>query len=214
MIEIRVKASIADAFSDLMRGGNYEKLILVLMNNSQKIFPHQYLHNDKQPRGECDFVDIHTGEKYDAKLAFGKTEGKLIGSNRRDFEAWYRYMLAEEVEFSECITPCGLKNIENLTLYKTIENLLQKIAPDENAIFLIPYPIAPDGKLMHHVHFSSDILSAIFNHLRKCGAFLERRIYTIYPAMDHTIVLRCMNNNAREYISCPELDSFIRYDFT
>lgn len=214
MIELYVKAAISDSFCQLIQSGNYEKLILSLMNQSLKVFPSQYQHNDDQAHGECDFWDIKSGQKYDVKLAFGQTEGRLISSKQNDIGAWFSYMAGEEAEFSRCISSEGVTGVEHLRLYKTMARLVEKINSDEHAIFFIPYPIAMDGKDMYHVIFATDILSAIFSQLCKSKISMPDRVYVIYPAMDTSIVLRCLNTNIREYIDFSELDQHISYRFS
>lgn len=212
--EINVKASISDDFSTIIQGGKYEKLVLDLMNQSKRVFPSQYIHNESQSRGECDFVDIQSGERFDVKLAFNRTEGYLVASEKRNLREWFLYKLNEESEFGQCVRPGGIVGVETTSFYKTIETLLKKINADENAVFFVPYPIVPDGQEMHYVHFASDLLFETYKALRKNGTIGERRIYAIYPAMDHTVVLRCMNNGVREYIPSFAIDKFIRYDFS
>ena len=92
---IREQAIINDNFKELIRGGNYEKLIERLMNDSQKIFPNKYKHLEKQSKGECDFIDLSTNQKYDAKLLFSEKDGKLVGSRNSDFGEWMQIKLDE-----------------------------------------------------------------------------------------------------------------------
>ena len=80
---IREQATINDNFKELIRGGNYEKLIEQLMNDSKKLFPNKYKHLEKQSKGECDFIDLSTNQKYDAKLLFSEKDGKLVFSQRK-----------------------------------------------------------------------------------------------------------------------------------
>lgn len=68
-------ATIYDSFKTLIKSGNYEKLILDIMNASTKIFPNQYEHVENQSNGECDFIDISTRKKYDVKLLSIKSKG-------------------------------------------------------------------------------------------------------------------------------------------
>lgn len=214
MVELNVRASIADAFSELIQRSNYENLVLDLMNKSCKLFPDQYIHNNVQPRGECDFVNIQTGEKYDVKLAFTKQDGILLASRKRDIAAWIKRMSDQEAEFSKCISSQGIMDVEELTLYKTIAKLISKINPEEHAIFLIPYPIVLDMKDNIHLQFALDILSAIFNCLRNNNLLGSRNVYTIYPSIDYSIVIRNMKNHVREYIDYPKFEQFFSYHFT
>lgn len=54
------------------------------MNASKEIFPSRYTHLDNQAHGECDFVDVVTGEKFDAKIPIDKRRGQMIGSRKGD----------------------------------------------------------------------------------------------------------------------------------
>ena len=78
---IKTEVNILEGFKTIIKSGNYEKIILEIMNNSNKMFPNKYIHQHNQSHGECDFVDVVSGEKYDAKLPLCKAQGKLLGSN-------------------------------------------------------------------------------------------------------------------------------------
>lgn len=212
-MQFQVEASIANAFSDLIQGGKYEDFVLDLMNKSCKIFPNQYRHNDQQSHGECDFVCIETDEKYDVKLAFGTQDGCLLASRNRDVAAWIKHMIEIKTEFNRCFTSHGLKNVENLTLYKTIQKLISKMEPDEHAIFLFPFPIVRDAEGAVHARFATDILSAVFDCLLDNNLVGERNVYAIYPSINHRIVIRDMRDFFREYMDFPELEQFVSYDF-
>ena len=56
------------------------------MNESKTVFPGVYEQHQKQSKGECDFYDVNTLEKYEAKLPFDKKEGKLICSNNSNLK--------------------------------------------------------------------------------------------------------------------------------
>ena len=43
-----------------------------------------FTHLDNQAHGECDFVDVVTGEKFDAKIPIDKRQGQMIGSRKGD----------------------------------------------------------------------------------------------------------------------------------
>ena len=82
-----IYSTIHNDIKDLIKPGNYERIILDLMNASKMIFPSQYIHQDNQANGECDSVDIVTGEKFDAKILIGKRQGQMIGSRKCDVSA-------------------------------------------------------------------------------------------------------------------------------
>ena len=55
-----IYSTIHNDVKDIIKSGNYEKIILDLMNASKEIFPSRYTHLNNQAHGECDFVeDIH-----------------------------------------------------------------------------------------------------------------------------------------------------------
>lgn len=216
-METRQVATLSDELKTFIQSGNYEPYILALMNESKSVFPGQYVHNDNQSRSQCDFYDIRTAEKYEAKLPFDKKEGQLICSNNANLKEWLEFMLDEESEFSDrIIRERGKYRIDDLRLYKTVEKRLKTVQEDENAIILFLYPITPDmegnGDL-NLLHFCGDILSSIFGELVRNGVVGTRRIYVIYPSMDDKVVLRCLNTNQREYLVSKELSRVFSYSF-
>ena len=79
-----IYSTIHNDVKDIIKSGNYEKIILDLMNASKEIFPSRYTHLNNQAHGECDFVDVVTGEKFDAKIPIDKRQGQMIGSRKGD----------------------------------------------------------------------------------------------------------------------------------
>lgn len=216
-MEMRQIAAFSDKLKMFVQSGNYEPYILALMNQSELIFPSQYAANEEQAHSQCDFYDIRTSEKYEAKLPFDKKEGQLICSNSADLKEWLEFMLDEESEFSDRIVrERGKYRIDGLKLYQTLEKPLKTVQEDENAIILFPYPITLDmegnGNL-NLLHFCGDILSSIFGELVHNGVVGTRKIYVIYPSMDNKIVLRCLNTNHREYLVSQELNGIFSYSF-
>lgn len=213
-ISVTIVASISDKFSKLINKIIYEPLLCNLMNASKEVFPGQYQWIINQSSGQCDFVEIETGIKFDAKLPFLPKHGKLIGSNNHDFKKWIELMLLEESEFGEDIAATRGKNIASLELYKIMECRLDSVKPDEHVVFFFPYPIVFDCKGFEFMHFVSDYLDAIFRELENNSKIGTRNAYVIYPAIDGDIVLRHLNSNRREFIRFPEFDDYITYGFT
>lgn len=214
-MEMRQVATLSGELKTFIQSGNYEPYILALMNESKSVFPGQYMHNENQSRSQCDFYDIRTSEKYEAKLPFDKKEGQLICSNNANLKEWLEFMLDEESEFCDrIIRERGKYRIDDLRLYKTVEKRLKTVQEDENAIILFPYPITLDmegnGDL-NLLHFCGDILSSIFGELVRNGVVGNRKVYVIYPSMDDKIVLRCLNTNQREYLVSNELSRVFSY---
>lgn len=215
---IQTIATISKSFKAFLQGGAYEPAILELMNKSKRVFPLTYELRKEQSHGEPDFIGFKDGQndiiKFDAKLPFDKKEGELICRSKSDFTAWFEFMLAEVSEFSNhMITNRGIHNVNETKLFKTIDKRLKTIRDDENAIFFFPYPITHDGESMIFTQMASDILSVIFCELMHENKIKNRRIYAIYPSMDQKMTLRCLNNNAREYIASPEISQHISYEF-
>lgn len=217
-MELKKIATLSDDLKKFIRSGNYEPYILKLINRSKLIFPGEYERNEVQSESQCDFYNVRTGEKYEAKLPFDKKEGELICSNHGSFNAWLEFMMEEEAEFGEkIILERGKYTVDSLTLYKTMEKRLKTVKEDENAIILFPYPMVldmqSDGEL-NMLHFCGDMFSSIFEELRKNGIVGNRQIYTIYPSADNKMVLRCLNTNQREYIVSEEMSKVFAYSFS
>lgn len=213
-ISLTMVTTISDKFSKLIKKNYYEPLLCKLLNASSEVFPGNYHLVKDQHSGQCDFVDTQTGEKYDAKLPFRKIHGKLIGSKNHDFKKWIELMLDEETQFGDDIISSRGQNVASLELYKIMAERLETVAEDENAIFFFPYPIVIDGHDSGMISFVSDYLDAIFRTLRKENKVGTRKVFAIYPGYDESIVLRCLNNNTREYFFVPELNEYITYRYS
>ena len=212
-MDMHVLATISTKFKFLIQGGNYEKVILSLLNKSTKLFPNPFEHIFSQDNGECDFIDKKTKTKYDAKLPITKNQGRWIGCNNADFEKWILSMIDECAEFSKkIIQERGLHSIEELKLYKVMKNLIEKDKLDENIIFFFPFPVVYESSQGVYGQFASDILSNIYSALNKNGVVGKRRIYAIYPSVDNQIGIRLLNTGVREWFSSDILDEYIKYD--
>ena len=212
-ITISMITTITEKFSKLISTDVYESYLCELMNTSVQVFPGQYEWIRAQFSGQCDFVEIGTGTKFDAKLPFASKHGKLIGSDNHDFRKWLELMQQEESEFGDDIVATRGQNVSSMELYKIMENRLSSVEEDEHAIFFFPYPIVLDSKEFEMLHFVSDFLDAIFRELRKNKKVGERNIYVIYPSLDGDIVLRCLNDNRREFIQYDKFDEYIVYHY-
>ena len=144
-----IYSTIHNDIKDLIKPGNYERIILDLMNASKMIFPSQYIHQDNQANGECDSVDIVTGEKFDAKIPIDKRQGQMIGSRKGDVGALTTEFHNEAFEFQHCFVGDQKKPIIELNLIKKMKKNISKTKPDENVIFFIPYPIVIDFEVFH-----------------------------------------------------------------
>ena len=212
-MEMQIFATISNDFKWLIKSGNYENLILELMNKSIKLFPNQYEHIESQAKGECDFVDIQTKTKYDAKLPFTPRQGQLIGSNNANYENWIASMLSECAEFSQkMIHLRDIHNIEDLTLYDVMKKAIENDKADENIIFFFPFPIVCESSGGIFGQFASDILSNIYDALNRSGIIKERKVYAIYPSIDNKIGIRLLNTGVREWFSSDIMSRYIEYE--
>lgn len=212
-VSVKMTATISDKFSKLVNKKVYEPLLCNLMNASTQVFPGQYELVAEQYSGQCDFIEVGTSTKFDAKLLFSCEHGRLIGSRNHNFTKWLELMLQEEAEYGKDIIVNRGQNVCSTELYRIIEQRLDTVEQDEHAVFFFPYPIVPDGKGFDVLHIATDFLDAIFRELRKQGKIGKRKIYVIYPALDGDIVLRCLNENQREFIRFPEFDEYLAYSF-
>lgn len=208
------KVIISQKFKKFIQSGNYEKFILSVMNKSKKFFPNTYLQVKGQSNGECDFIDSTNFEKYDAKLVITEKQGKLLGSRNASFEEWVATMLNEIDEFNSAVGCYQTMKVEDLSLYKIISKILNKIEKDENAILFIPFPITEDNCTMIYGQFAVDILSIISNKLLENQIICSKNAFAIYPCYDKSIAIRNLKTNIREYVHLDELKEYIDFDET
>ena len=210
-----IKSTIDIRFRDLLKSSKYEALVGELMNKSQVVFPHSYTHQEDQSAGQCDYIDLSTGEKFDAKLPLRSKDGKQIGSRKGNVGNFSKIMYQEVAEFT--ISRGNMANhdamVMDLSLYKVMKNLISKTNPDEHVIFFIPYPIVFDFT-DYPLSGAVDILKAIYRLLNKELHFGEKQIYAIYVSYDKKVVLRNLGRDEREYIEFDELWQFVDYAVT
>jgi hypothetical protein len=206
-----VYSTIHNDIKDLIKSGNYERIILDVMNASKIILPSQYLHQDNQDNGECDFVDAVTGEKFDAKIPIDKRQGQMIGSRKGHVGALTTEFQNEALEFQYCFVGDQKKPITELNLFKKMKNNICKTKSDENVIFFIPYPIVFDFEGFPLVG-ASDLLKKIYSELATTTEIFGKRLYAIYISFDRKIVLRDLKTDKREYIQFPQMQCYVDYD--
>lgn len=205
--------TISNEFKSFIQGGAYENLIFELLNQSKKHFPHRFEKIEHQHCGECDFIDMETGEKYDAKLPITKKQGRLIGSKNSDFEEWLKSTIEELSEFSDMfITNRGRYHVRDLTLYKIMEEEIKRNAADEHIIFFFPFLVVYEASETIWGQFASDILTCIYDELVEECVVENRKLYAIYPTVDGDLAIRNMETRVREYFSSKKLDKYISFD--
>ena len=202
---------IHNEVKDIIKSGNYEKIILDLMNASKEIFPSRYTHLDNQAHGECDFVDVVTGEKFDAKIPIDKRQGQMIGSRKGDVGALTTEFHNEALEFQYCFVGDQKKPIIELNLFKKMKNNISKTKSDENVIFFIPYPIVFDFEGFPLVG-ASDLLKKIYRELSATTDTSKKHLYVIYISFDRKMVLRNLETDKREYLQFPEMQHYVDYN--
>jgi len=206
-----IYSTIHNEVKDIIKSGNYEKIILDLMNASKEIFPSRYTHLDNQAHGECDFVDVVTGEKFDAKIPIDKRQGQMIGSRKGDVGALTTEFHNEALEFQYCFVGDQKKPITELNLFKKMKNNISKTKSDENVIFFIPYPIVFDFEGFPLVG-ASDLLKKIYRGLSATTDTSKKHLYAIYISFDRKMVLRDLETDKREYLQFPEMQHYVDYN--
>lgn len=207
------KSALSIDFRELMQAKTYERIILALMNASKTVFPGEYIHNDFQSNGECDFEEMTTHEKFDAKFLLSQEQGAKIGSRNGDITKFTTELYAEAAEFSQCFSKNANMNVNDLGIYKIMEKLLKKTKADENIIFFVPYPIVFDFQSFPLIG-ANDVLKAVYTELTANCPCDNNGVYAIYIAFDNKVVLRNMRTDCREYLCCPELERYAHYDIS
>ena len=206
-----IYSTIHNDIKDLIKSGNYERIILDLMNASKIILPGQYIHQDNQANGECDFVDVVTGEKFDAKIPIDKRQGQMIGSRKGDVGALTTEFHNEALEFQYCFVGDQKKPINELKLFEKMKNNIGKTQSDENVVFFIPFPIVFDFEGFPLIG-ASDLLKKIYRELGAGTDVSEKKLYAIYISFDKKMVLRDLKTDKREYIQFPQMQCYVDYD--
>ena len=206
-----IYSTIHNDIKDLIKSGNYERIILDLMNASKTIFPSHYIHQDSQAHGECDFVDVVTGEKFDAKIPIDKRQGQMIGSRKGDVGALTTEFHNEALEFQYCFVGDQKKPINELKLFEKMKNNISKTQSDENVVFFIPFPIVFDFEGFPLIG-ASDLLKKIYRELGASTDISEKKLYAIYISFDKKMVLRDLKTDKREYIQFPQMQCYVDYD--
>ena len=204
-------STIHNDIKDLIKSGNYEKIILDLMNASKEIFPGHYIHQDNQAHSECDFIDAVTGEKFDAKIPIDKRQGQMIGSRKGDVGTLTTELHNEALEFQYCFVGEQKKSIIELNLFKKMKNNISKTKFDENVIFFIPYPIVIDFEGFPLIG-ATDLLKKIYSELSTCTDMSGKHLYAIYISFDRKMVLRNLETDKREYLQFPEMQHYVDYN--
>ena len=211
MLSFWNEVTISDRFRDLFKRQKYEEYVFTIISRSKRIFKDvKFYKIESQSAGEPDYLD-QFGNKYDAKLLFNTEQGRLIGEKKNDLKEWVYSMIEECSQFGELINKRNQNLIVGTELYKIMRNMVYSLTPDENGIFFIPYPVSLDVSSSIFLQFATDYLQAVYNRLEEEKIIGEHKIFFIYPSMEESVYVLRDNDFHREYISVPELDSFITF---
>lgn len=209
--------TVSNNFIDLFRNHEYERYVLNLMNESQRVFLGEYKMVNEQSHGECDFVEVNTNSKYDVKLPFLENQVELLTDGKRhkpQIVAWIKIMQAEASDFD----PLVIRNnkdydITETKLYQIMKEAILRDRIDENIIFFLPYPISLSISGSIFLQFCTDYLKAIFNRLTEDICLNGRKIFVIYPATEkNQFALRDLSTYHTEFIVCDELEKYFSFE--
>ena len=216
-MKINHMMTVSNNFIDLFRNREYERYVLYLMNESQRVFPGEYKMVNEQSNGECDFVELNSNSKYDAKLPFLENQLELLTDGKRhkpQIMEWIKIMQAEASDFD----PLAIRNnkdydITKTKLYQIMKEAISRDRVDENIIFFLPYPISLSISGSIFLQFCTDYLKAIYNRLTEDICLNERKIFVIYPAYEkNQFALRDLSTYHTEFIVCDELEKYFSFE--
>ena len=201
---INYEMQLIGNLKELIQSKIYEKMIFDLMKASSRIFPGVYEQHENQANSECDFYDVNTNSKYEAKLIFTNEQCQTIAkSGGRDIE-WLKSILQEIREVSKIFLSKKppYHDLSDTLLYKTIKDRLETVNDDENAILFIPFPIVDSFESSIYGQFATDIMGIIYERLLLENELnlSNKKIYLIYPNSEQKFVLRELGSYKKEFI--------------
>lgn len=205
--------TIAPNIRELIQKKTYEMIIWKLMNQSSEIFPGKYVQIEEQAHGECDFKDITSKQKYDAKMLFSK-QCQLLKQGTERLVDWVKSVREEIAKASKKLMNNDMTGIKSTTLYKEFSQRLATVKKDEDAILFIPFPIVPDSENAVYMQFASDIVSVTYDSIVKDSPdrFKDKKTFIIYPSViDHKFVLRNLTLFAKEDLPIDPLSPYITF---
>jgi len=216
-LKISNMLTVSNNLIDLFRNHEYEHYVLYLMKESQSVFPGEYKMVKEQSRGECDFIEVNSNTKYDAKLPFLRNQLELLTDGKRhkpQIEEWIKIMQAEATDFN----PLAIRNnkdydIAETKLYQIMKDAILRDKVDEHIIFFLPYPISLSFNGSIFLQFCTDYLKAIYNRLTDDIYLNDRKIFVIYPASEkNQFALRDLSTYHTEFIFCGELEKYFSFE--
>lgn len=207
-------AQLSSNIRELIQARTYEPIIEKIMNDSQRIFPSKYERILEQSHGECDFTDIQSKQKYDAKLLFSNEQCQCLAKGAIYLQKWLQSLYSEIHEANQALMYQYEFNTSNTLLYREILLRLMSVEADESAILFIPFPIIPDFSHTVYAQFSTDVIShtyhqiLISNNPPKC-----KKTYLIYPdRFSQQLILRDLDSGAIEHLKNSYIQEYIRFE--
>lgn len=187
------------------------------MNLSKTVFPNSYSMVEDQSAGQCDYIDIVTNAKFDAKLPFQQEQVYLLRNRREhapEIKKWIEEMRDEAAQFDPFSLRDNPHHTKNTKLYKIMRDQILRDKADENIVFFLPYPISLAFKDSVYLQIASDYISLIFETLKTEIDLKDRCIYTIYPSSEkNQFVLRYSSNSYyKEYVDYDKMEKFFSYE--
>ncbi len=216
-MKINNMLTVSNNLIELFRNHEYEHYVLSFMNKSKKVFPGEYVMMKEQSHGECDFIEVNSNAKYDAKLPFLRKQIELLTDGKRhkpQIEQWINTMRAEASDFN----PLYIRNnkdydIAETKLYQIMKKAILRDKIDEHIIFFLPYPISISFSGSIFLQFCTDYLKAIYDRLIDDICLNGRKIFVIYPASKkNQFALRDLSIYQTEYIFCDELEKYFCFE--
>lgn len=217
MMNIKAHTLFSKDLIKLFQKDCYEKHVLNIMNMSKIIFPFKYQEVKDQSNGECDYVCVGNGAKFDAKLPFRNYQVyNLVSSNdkRPNIEKWIKEMMDESSEFDP---PKNREDpnfdIANTKLFLIMKDAIVADKPDENIIFFLPFPVVPTLKGSIIAELATDFLDAIYDRLDQNLDLLQRNIYVIYPIYEKNVfAVRQLGVHPIEYLYYDKMECYFTYE--
>lgn len=210
---------ISKNFKDLFNKRIYEEFILELMNKSNCVFPSLYKAVSEQSGGQCDFIDIYSGEKFDAKLPVRSDQIEMLTDGKKHGPQLERWLLELRKEIAE-FNPIMIKSnpsysVSKTKLYTIIKEAILRDKKDENIIFFLPFPITVCTRTGVFLQFASDYLTAIDDASRAELDLENQKIYAVYPSSEKNyFVVRKIGSTQKEYIYSDKLEEYFTYEVT
>ena len=211
------RVSVSPNIIELFQKGNYESLVLSIMNSSTNVFPEEYEPVDDQSHGECDYIGKTSKAKFDAKLPFLPQQIELLTNGKKhspQIQKWLEEIQNETVEFN----PLRLREdptytVKNTQLFEIMNHAVKRDKEDENIVFFFPFPVIPTLHDSVFLDRTSNFLSKIFDLLKEEYDFSQRTIYVIHPSLKmNSLALRNLSTRAVEYLEWRSLEKYISFE--